>query len=89
MAAVGIDAAAVSLDAVEAELGVLGCDALFAAGAFVNRRGSAALIDRLAPRAVLVLGERWKEVGGPAPVAWPRPELFEVVAPRAGVEVLR
>ena len=79
---------AVGLDEVAAGIGVVGCDALFDGGAFVNRRGTAALARRLRPRPVLVLAERWKRVSGEAPEEWFEPELFEVVAPAANLALI-
>jgi translation initiation factor 2B subunit (eIF-2B alpha/beta/delta family) len=84
LAATGVSALAVRLPA--ARVGVVGCDAVFADGGFVNRRGTARLVEALPE--VLVLSERWKRVGGPTPAAWPAPELFEVVRPSPNVRLL-
>ncbi len=74
--AAGLRADAVAFDAVDADVAVVGCDAVFDDGTFVNRRGTKALVDRLP---TLVLVDRWKRIGGPPPRSWPRPELFELV----------
>jgi translation initiation factor 2B subunit (eIF-2B alpha/beta/delta family) len=74
--AAGLRADAIALDALDAEIAVVGCDAVFEDGTFVNRRGTKALVDRLP---TLVLVDRWKRIGGPPPRGWPRPELFELV----------
>jgi translation initiation factor 2B subunit (eIF-2B alpha/beta/delta family) len=76
LCAAGLHAEAVGLDALDAEIAVVGCDAVFDDGTFVNRRGTKALIERLP---ALVLVDRWKRIGGPPPTSWPRPELFELV----------
>jgi len=75
LAATGVRARAVPRAA--AGVAVVGCDAVFADGGFVNRRGTARLVAEVPD--VLVLAERWKRVAGPTPGAWPAPELFEVV----------
>ncbi|HUY74411.1 MAG TPA: hypothetical protein VMW11_07855, partial [Candidatus Dormibacteraeota bacterium] len=74
--AAGLRASPATLAEFEAEIAVVGCDAVFDDGTFVNRRGTRALVDRLP---TLVLVDRWKRVGGPAPASWPRPELFELI----------
>jgi len=74
--AAGLRVAPATLAELDAEIAVVGCDAVFDDGTFVNRRGTSALVDRLP---TLVLVDRWKRVGGPAPGSWPRPELFELV----------
>lgn len=74
--AAGLHAAAATLDEVDAEIAVVGCDAVFDDGTFVNRRGTKALVDRLP---TLVLVDRWKRVGGPPPRSWPRPDMLELV----------
>jgi hypothetical protein len=84
LAATGIAARAVARPT--ARVAVVGCDAVFADGGFVNRRGTARLVGRL-PQ-VLVLTERWKHVGGPTPAAWPAPELFEIVRPSPNVRLV-
>jgi translation initiation factor 2B subunit (eIF-2B alpha/beta/delta family) len=81
LAATGVTARGVTRPA--APVAVVGCDAVFADGGFVNRRGTARVVAELPE--VLVLTERWKRVGGPTPAAWPAPELFEVVRPSANV----
>lgn len=77
LAATGILARAVREPS--AGVAVVGCDAVFADGGFVNRRGTARLAGHV--QETLVLTERWKRVAGPTPDAWPAPELFEVVRP--------
>lgn len=84
LAATGIPALAVRLPA--AGVAVVGCDAVFTDGGFVNRRGTARLVEALPE--VLVLTERWKRVVGPTPAAWPASELFEVVRPGPNVRLL-
>jgi translation initiation factor 2B subunit (eIF-2B alpha/beta/delta family) len=81
LAATGVTARAVTRPA--ATVAIVGCDAVFADGGFVNRRGTARLVAELPE--VLVLAERWKRVGGPTPAAWPAPDLFEVVRPSPSV----
>jgi len=81
LAAAGVPARAVTRPT--APVAVVGCDAVFADGGFVNRLGTARLVAQV-PQ-VLVLTERWKRVGGPTPAAWPAPELLEVVPPSRNV----
>jgi translation initiation factor 2B subunit (eIF-2B alpha/beta/delta family) len=77
LAATRISASAVAR--ARASIAVVGCDAVFEDGGFVNRRGTARLVADV-PEA-LVLTERWKAVAGGTPAAWPNPDLFEVVPP--------
>lgn len=81
LAATGVTGRAVERPT--AAVAVLGCDAVFADGGFVNRRGTARLVKELPE--VLVLTERWKQVDGPTPAEWPAPDLFEVVRPSPNV----
>lgn len=74
--AAGLRAASATLAELDAEIAVVGCDAVFEDGTFVNRRGTKALVDRLP---TLVLVDRWKRVGGPPPESWPRPDLLELI----------
>ncbi len=74
--AAGLSADPVALAALEADIAVVGCDAVFDDGSFVNRRGTRALVERLP---TLVLVDRWKRIGGPTPQSWPMPEVFELV----------
>lgn len=67
---------AVSEVDLDAEVAVVGCDAVFDDGSFINRRGTSTLVDRFP---TLVLVDRWKRMGGPPPTNWPLPELFELV----------
>lgn len=83
-----VPAVGVDIGSVAAEIAVVGCDAVFDDGTFVNRRGTAALVKHLHPRPVLVLTERWKRVSGPPPIEWPEPDLFEIVAYEENVELL-
>jgi hypothetical protein len=76
LVAAGLTAAAVSLAQLDAGIAVVGCDAVFDDGTFVNRRGTRALVDRLP---TLVLVDRWKRIGGPAPARWPAPGRFELI----------
>jgi translation initiation factor 2B subunit (eIF-2B alpha/beta/delta family) len=84
LAATGIAARPVRRPA--ARVAVVGCDAVFADGGLVNRRGTGRLMAEVAE--ALVLAERWKLVDAPTPSAWPAPELFEVVRPGPGVRLL-
>jgi translation initiation factor 2B subunit (eIF-2B alpha/beta/delta family) len=84
LTATGITAIAVGRPT--AGIAVVGCDAVFADGGFVNRRGTRRLADGIPE--VLVLVERWKRVDGPTPDTWPNPELFEVVPPLDGVRLV-
>jgi translation initiation factor 2B subunit (eIF-2B alpha/beta/delta family) len=84
LAATGVSARAVTRPS--ARLAVVGCDAVFADGGFVNRRGTGRLVAELPE--VLVLTERWKVVGGSTPAAWPGAGLFEVVPPAPGVRLV-
>jgi hypothetical protein len=86
--ATGLVAAGVDIGEVDAEIAVVGCDAYFDDRTFVNRRGTAALVNRLHPRPVLVLTERWKRIAGPTPGRWPEPDLFEIMAPAENVDLL-
>lgn len=72
----GVKAVAADLAEIVAEIAVVGCDAVFDDGSFINRRGTLALADRF-PTIVLV--DRWKRIGGPPPKTWPSPDLFELV----------
>jgi len=81
LAATGVAARAVQRPT--AAVAVVGCDAVFADGGFVNRLGTARLVTQVAE--TLVLAERWKRVAGPTPAGWPAPDLFEVI--RAGPTV--
>ncbi|HSP09127.1 MAG TPA: hypothetical protein VLU92_05980 [Candidatus Dormibacteraeota bacterium] len=74
--AAGLRASPATLAELDAEIAVVGCDAVFDDGTFVNRRGTKALVDRLP---TLVLVDRWKRVGGPPPGRWHRPDLLELV----------
>ena len=74
--AAGLSADAVSFADLDADIAVVGCDAVFDDGTFVNRRGTKLLVERLP---TLVLVDRWKRIGGPPPHSWPMPELFELV----------
>jgi translation initiation factor 2B subunit (eIF-2B alpha/beta/delta family) len=85
LSATGVTARAVRHPA--ASVAVVGCDAVFADGGFVNRRGTARLVAELPE--VLVLTERWKRVARPTPDAWPVPELFEVVPASPNVRLVR
>jgi hypothetical protein len=84
LGATGIPAQAVTRPT--ARIAVVGCDAVFADGAFVNRQGTGRLVADLPM--VLVLTERWKLVAGPAPASWPAPDLFEIVPAAPNVRLL-
>jgi translation initiation factor 2B subunit (eIF-2B alpha/beta/delta family) len=75
----GLKVQAAGLAELAADAAVVGSDAVFEDGGFVNRRGTAALVTALAPRATVVVGDRWRRVPGPSPSEWPEPDLFEVV----------
>jgi translation initiation factor 2B subunit (eIF-2B alpha/beta/delta family) len=75
LTAAGLNATATALSKLTAEIAVVGCDAVFDDGSFINRRGTLALVERLP---TLVLVDRWKRMGGPPPRTWPSPE-FELV----------
>ncbi|MGH7748789.1 MAG: hypothetical protein ACREQ5_29110, partial [Candidatus Dormibacteria bacterium] len=87
--AVGLEAQAASLDDIDADVAVVGCDAIFDDDGFVNRRGTSRLLARMGSRPAIVLGEPWKLVPGPSPSSWPEPERFEVVAPTGNATILR
>src|SRR5260370_72429 len=87
--AVGLEAQAAAVDDIDAEVAVVGCDAIFDDHGFVNRRGTSRLMARMGAHPVIVLGEPWKVVPGPSPASWPEPERFEVVAPAGNVMILR
>jgi len=87
--AVGLEAQVASMDDVDADVTVVGCDAIFDDHGFVNRRGTSRLLARMGARPAIVLGEPWKVVPGPSPVRWHEPERFEVVAPPGNVVILR
>jgi len=91
---VGLEAHAASVDDIDADVTVVGCDAVGCDAVFddpgvVNRRGTARLLARMGARPAIVLGEPWKVVPGPRPSSWPEPECFEVIAPAANVVILR
>ena len=87
--ALGLDATGVPVAGVDADIAVVGCDAIFDDGGFVNRRGTAVLLERMGSRPVLVLGEPWKVVTGGTPANWPEPDLFEVVPSTTNAVILR
>ncbi len=72
----GLSAVAIPMSQVDAEIAVVGCDAVFDDGSFINRRGTRELVDRLP---TLVLADRWKRIGGPPPAQWPAAERFELI----------
>jgi translation initiation factor 2B subunit (eIF-2B alpha/beta/delta family) len=84
----GLDALAVPMGALDADLAVVSCDAIFEDGGFVNRSGSADLVARFAGRPVIVVGDRWRRVAGPTPALWSEPELFESVSAARNVCVV-
>lgn len=73
--AAGLSASSVGLHHLDAEVAVVGCEAVFEDGSFINRRGTRALVERLP---TLVLVDRWKRLGGPPPPTWPG-NLFELI----------
>ena len=89
LAAAGLDVAAVVVTDISAGIGIVGSDAWFEDGAFVNRRGTAALAEAVAPGLLLVLAEPLKRLDAPSPEAWPEPDLFELVPPLANVRFTR
>jgi len=74
--AAGLSAAAIPLSQLDGDVAVVGCDAVFDDGSFINRRGTRQLVDRLP---TLVLADRWKRIRGPPPARWPAPERFELI----------
>ena len=84
----GMSAKAVLVSDSDADIGIVGCDAVFTDGSFINRRGTAELARRLRPRVLLVLAESLKRVDHAAPETWPEPELFELVRPSANIQIL-
>jgi translation initiation factor 2B subunit (eIF-2B alpha/beta/delta family) len=87
--AVGLEALVASVDDVDADVTVVGCDAIFDDYGFVNRRGTSRLLARMGARPAIVLGDPWKVVPGPSPQRWHEPDRFEVVAPADNVMILR
>jgi translation initiation factor 2B subunit (eIF-2B alpha/beta/delta family) len=86
--AVGLEAQAASVDDVDADVTVVGCDAIFDDHGFVNRRGTSRLLASMGARPAIVLGDHWKVVPGHSPQRWYEPERFEVVAPAGNVVIL-
>jgi translation initiation factor 2B subunit (eIF-2B alpha/beta/delta family) len=86
--ATGLDALASPVDALDADLAVVGCDAIFEDGGFVNRSGSAKLVAVFASRPVIVVGDRWRRVAGPTLAVWSEPELFEPVGAAPNIRVV-
>lgn len=84
----GMSAKAVLVSDSDADIGVVGCDAVFTDGSFINRRGTADLAAHLRPRVLLVLAESLKRVDHEAPETSPEPELFEMVRPSANIQIL-
>lgn len=76
LVAAGLAAVAVPMSRLDAEIAVVGCDAVFDDGSFINRRGTRRLVDRLP---TLVLADRWKRIGGPPPARWSAPDRFELI----------
>jgi translation initiation factor 2B subunit (eIF-2B alpha/beta/delta family) len=76
LVAAGLSAVAIPLSGLDADVAVVGCDAVFDDGSFINRRGTRQLVDRLP---TLVLADRWKRLGGSPPLSWRRPERFELI----------
>lgn len=74
--AAGLSVVAIPMSRLDADIAVVGCDAVFDDGSFVNRRGTRKLVDRLP---TLVLADRWKRIGGSPPTRWPAPERFELI----------
>lgn len=74
--AAGLHVVAIPMSELDAEVAVVGCDAVFDDGSFINRRGTRQLVDSLP---TLVLADRWKRIGGPPPTSWPAPERFELI----------
>lgn len=60
----GLAVETVTLDAVDAEIAVVGCEAVFKDGSFIARSGTRALAERMP---ALVLIDRWKTIDAPAP----------------------
>jgi hypothetical protein len=68
--AAGLAVEVTTIDEVQAELAVVGCEAVFNDGSFVARTGTRALIERMP---ALVLVDRWKRIDAPPPSSWPSP----------------
>lgn len=75
--AAGISADAVVLAALDADIAVVGCEVVYADGTFANRRGTAALVERLP---TLVLVDRWKRVDALPPGEHSLSERLELVS---------
>lgn len=75
--AAGLFVETLTLDAVEADLAVVGCEAVFDDGTFAARRLTRQLVERLP---TLVLVDRWKRVHAPPPAGWPG-ERYELIPP--------
>ncbi len=87
----GITAAAVTVEVTGeawADVAVVGCDAIFDDGGFVNRRGTARLLAAILPQPMVVVGDRWRRVTGSTPATWAEPELFEVIPPAPSLAVI-
>ena len=77
----GLTAAAAGPQVSAADVAVVGCDAIFDDGGFVNRLGTRRMLEAMAPQPTVVVGDRWRRLAGRSPRSWPEPELFEVVPP--------
>jgi translation initiation factor 2B subunit (eIF-2B alpha/beta/delta family) len=84
----GMAAEAVAPGHFDADVGLVGCDAVFTDGSFVNRRGTADLAARLMPRVVFVLADPLRRLDHEAPDTWPEPDLFEIVPSAVNIRIL-
>ncbi len=73
--AAGLVVAVIGLQQLASDLAVVGCEAVFADGTFVARRGTKALVERLP---ALVLVDRWKRIDSMPPATWPS-DRYEMV----------
>ena len=72
----GLQVDVISLKQLDAELAVVGCEAVFSDGTFVARSGTRALVELLP---TLVLVDRWKRIDSMPPPNWPAPDRYEMV----------
>ena len=66
--AAGLAVEVLSLDRVDADIAVVGCEAVYDDGSFIARRGTRDLVERMP---ALVLVDRWKKMDSPPPADAP------------------
>ena len=66
----------ISLKQLDADMAVVGCEAVFSDGTFMARSGTRALVELLP---TLVLVDRWKRIDSIPPSNWPSPDRYEMV----------